>query len=544
MSGDDKRSAQAGATVEFGGGPALHYEEFVALRALAYRVFGISLPDAKQVLVASRLRSRLRENGLENYGAYHRLLEKQPTDSPEMREFINALTTNKTGFFREPHHFKFVADTVIPAIAERARHGGPKRLQIWSAACSTGQEPYTLAMTLLEQANATRGWDVNIVATDIDTEVLAKAEAGVYAAETIAEIPQALQAKYLLRGTGQSDGLFKIRPEVKRLITFRQANLVAPTWPVRGPFDLILCRNVVIYFDRPTQETLFKRFSSLLDPTGFLIIGHSETLHWMPELYQPAGPTIYSRTTADGTAPEVTTKAPAAPKRPPGLERRADKPASRPAATVPATPRSGSALPTLASLANRPLAAPSEPKIIEKRIEIGGVFASQEPSVVKTLLGSCIAACLFDPEKKIGGMNHFLLPDGGDDYGMPTRFGINAMEVLINEIMKLGGDRRRFVAKVFGGAHVIDAKVMSSKVGEKNAEFIKQFLATEKIPIHSEKLGGTLPLEVRFYTHTGRAQVAARGAVNLNAVLAQETEYCHVAAKPAEAAPADNITLF
>ncbi len=176
-------------------------------------------------------------------------------------------------------------------------------------------------------------------------------------------------------------------------------------------------------------------------------------------------------------------------------------------------------------------------------IYIGGVFASRQPAAVSTVLGSCVSACLFDPAAKVGGMNHFMLPDG-DEGDLPTRYGVHAMEVLINQVMKLGGDKRRFQAKVFGGGHVLKIHSSSLTVPEKNKRFIKEFLATENIPIVGQRLGGTNPLQVYFLTHTGQAFAKPLGAEIVDKVASEESRYVEVERSKQKASPTDNVTLF
>jgi chemotaxis protein CheD len=180
----------------------------------------------------------------------------------------------------------------------------------------------------------------------------------------------------------------------------------------------------------------------------------------------------------------------------------------------------------------------------EVSIHIGGVFASREPAVVRTVLGSCVSACLFDPLTNVGGMNHFMLPEGEQDADLPTRYGINAMEVLINEVMKKGGERRRLRAKVFGGGHVLNIQSVGMAVPERNARFVKDFLATEKIPILSQRLGGTNPLQVHFFTHVGKVLIRILGGKN--AEIAGEEERFRVEAVKdvARGRRGENVTLF
>lgn len=267
--------------------------EFGALRDLIYKVAGISLGDNKKQLLVARLGRRLRMLGLATFAHYHQRLVAEDPGGDEMREMLNCVTTNKTDFFRENHHFEYLRDHVLREAKERAARGGPRRLRIWSAGCSTGEEPYSIAMTLLDALGGTGGWDIKILASDLDTQVLATAEKGIYAQERVASLPESIKHAHFLRGKGDSDGLVRVRPELQKLISFRRINFVETPWPIRTHFDLIFCRNVIIYFDRDTQRRLFERMREKVAPHGYLFVGHSENLFWLKDLFEPVHPTIY-----------------------------------------------------------------------------------------------------------------------------------------------------------------------------------------------------------------------------------------------------------
>jgi chemotaxis protein methyltransferase CheR len=269
---------------------ALQDGDFRKIAKLVMDSTGIVLSEKKRAFVHGRLGRRLRILGLADFRQYTRLLESDDGDD-ERRMLINAVTTNHTSFFREDHHFAYLAQTVLPAIV-KSRGAGPARLRIWSAGCSTGEEPYTLAMTLLEQEALLSGWDVKILATDLDTNVVRHASEGVYDAERLESIPAAYRRNYL---SVRDDGKFWIKDEVRDLISFAPLNLLED-WPMRGPFDLIFCRNVVIYFDKPTQRKLFDRYAELLRSDGWLFIGHSESLLNVSNRFSLVGRTIYRRT--------------------------------------------------------------------------------------------------------------------------------------------------------------------------------------------------------------------------------------------------------
>ena len=257
--------------------------DFARVRALIRERAGIALTPAKENMVYSRLSRRLRAKGLSRFEDYLQLLES--TDTAEWESFVNSLTTNLTSFFREAHHFPVLADLL------RAQPRGAP-LSIWCTAASTGEEPYTLAITACEAFN-TLTPPVRILASDIDTQVLATAERGVYAEERWKGLDSARLRKYFLRGTGKNAGKARVRPELQALVDFQQINLLAPDWPVPGNLIAIFCQNVMIYFDRPTQFHILSRFAPLLGPNGLLFAGHSESFNHASKLFRLRGTTIY-----------------------------------------------------------------------------------------------------------------------------------------------------------------------------------------------------------------------------------------------------------
>jgi chemotaxis protein methyltransferase CheR len=251
---------------------------------------GIALTEAKRQMVYGRLARRLRALRLVSFADYVELLEC--ADARELQEFTNAITTNLTSFFREAHHFEYLAEQVLPALAARA--GGAGRLRIWSCACSSGEEPYSIAMVLREQQARLKGLDAKILATDLDSNVLATGAAGVYPAERLQNVSKARAAEFFQQGSGAQQGTVKVSAGLRQLITFKQLNLMQD-WPMRGPFDAIFCRNVVIYFDLETKRALFERMAQLQPPGAILFLGHSESLYRISEQYELIGRTIYRR---------------------------------------------------------------------------------------------------------------------------------------------------------------------------------------------------------------------------------------------------------
>jgi chemotaxis protein methyltransferase CheR len=273
-------------------------EDFERVRKLIYEHAGISLSGSKRQLVYSRVGRRLRALGLERFRDYIDLVEGG--DLEEREAFTNALTTNLTSFFREEHHFPILA-----GLLGKIR-GRPAML--WCAACSTGEEPYSMAITAAE-ALGSLSPPVRILASDVDTSVLAKAGHGTYPMDRLERISQERLRRFFMKGTGANAGQARVRQELKDLITFRQVNLLHDNWPVRGPLDAIFCRNVMIYFDKPTQYEVLKKMAPLLGEGGLLFAGHSENFHHATDLIRPLGKTVY------GLSPKFRASHVAAPRR-------------------------------------------------------------------------------------------------------------------------------------------------------------------------------------------------------------------------------------
>ncbi len=254
--------------------------DFEKIRALIHRRAGISLGSHKREMVYSRLARRLRTLQLSDFASYLTLLEADDR-SPEWEFFTNALTTNLTSFFRESHHF--------PLLAEHAKKTG-RPYSVWCSAASTGEEPYSIAITLAEALGDRAG---TVLATDIDTQVLAKARSGVYSADQVAQLSPERLKRFFLKGTGPRTGSVKVKPELAATIAFEPLNLLAPDWGMREQFDAIFCRNVMIYFDKPTQGRILERFVPLLKPHGLLFAGHSENFSYVTRAFQLRGQTVY-----------------------------------------------------------------------------------------------------------------------------------------------------------------------------------------------------------------------------------------------------------
>ena len=263
--------------------------DFERVRSVVHAYAGIDLAESKQNLVYNRLARRLRALGFEDFQSYLSYVEGEGKDE-EFTHLINAITTNLTFFFRENHHFEFLSQELFPALMKK--NADSKKIRIWSAGCSTGEEPYSLAIVAKEFFPA--GWDVRIDASDLDTNVVNTGKEGVYSIEALKGVTQERVKRWFMRGSGANAGMVKVKPDLKEIIRFQQVNLMND-WPWNESFDLIFCRNVVIYFDKPTQQRLFSRYYQALKPDGHLFIGHSESLYKVSEQFKLLGKTIYQK---------------------------------------------------------------------------------------------------------------------------------------------------------------------------------------------------------------------------------------------------------
>jgi len=266
-------------------------EEFNKLSLLVYNQCGIKLPPAKKVLLESRLHKRLRALNMVSFKDYvHYVLSKEGMEH-ELIHMIDVVSTNKTDFFREPHHFHFLRQTILPQLVQQSQ----RMVKVWSAACSTGEEPYTLAMVLEDFARLNRGFDYSIFASDISTDVLQKAALAVYKLDRVEDMDMEYKKRYLLRSKDQGKPTVRIVPELRRKVSFGRINFMDASLPVNEIYDVIFCRNALIYFDRPTQLEVVRKLISKLRLGGYFFIGHSESLlqHDLP--LKQIKPTIYER---------------------------------------------------------------------------------------------------------------------------------------------------------------------------------------------------------------------------------------------------------
>jgi len=255
---------------------------------------GITLNDGKRELVYGRLAKRLRALELETFSQYCDVLKDEKSD--EVLHCVNAITTNVTAFFRENHHFDFMHSTVLPELGAASKKTGKRDLNIWSAGCSTGQEPYSIAMNLCEYKPLLDGWDIEILATDLDSMVLEQARSGIYRIDHLENVSLERRKQFFLKGKGANEGSARIIPRIHNMIRFEYLNLIE-RWDIKHGFDVIFCRNVMIYFDKEMRQRLLLNFAQRLSPNGFLFVGHSESLSGISDVFEPVGTTIYRKVT-------------------------------------------------------------------------------------------------------------------------------------------------------------------------------------------------------------------------------------------------------
>ena len=267
---------------------------FDKYRDLIHREAGIALTEGKQSLLVSRLAGRLRELGVASFEDYFRLVE-DPASTEERGRLLDRICTNETHFFRDPRQFLFLNDTLFPRLEAEAARSGTRRIRAWSAACSTGEEPYSIAMAMLHRFPPSSGWQVEIVASDLSNKVLAAARAGLWPIDKAGDIPLHYRKAFMLRGTGSQTGKMKVGPEIRDVVSFTRMNLNDPAYSVSGVFDFIFCRNVLIYFDRESKANVVDRLMSHLAPEGCLFLGYAETTTTLTDRLESVGPNVYAR---------------------------------------------------------------------------------------------------------------------------------------------------------------------------------------------------------------------------------------------------------
>ena len=366
---------------------------------------GIKMPETKKTMLQARLQKRLWKLGITSFDDYCDYLFSHEGMENELQHMIDVVTTNKTEFFREPKHFEYLAERVLPELIQR--NGCKDQFIVWCAGCSTGEEPYSLAMVLNEFAIQNPEFRFLILATDISSKVLEKAKLGIYDEELINSIPNQIRKKYLLRSKEKGKGLVRIAPELRALIRFRRLNFMDRNFGLRELIDIVFCRNVIIYFDRPTQEGVLGRICRHLKPGGYLFTGHSETLNGMKLPLTPVSHTVYKH--------------------------------------IDSEEKNHKELPVV-------YLKPAELCITDK------------PSIVRTVLGSCLAITMFHPHRRISAICHALLPQpeqhSAED-GAPTnrlKYVNSVIPEMLAKLHEYGIEPDEIEVKMFGGADMLTSQ--------------------------------------------------------------------------------------
>ena len=270
-------------------------KEFLHLGEFIHREYGIKMPPVKKIMLESRLQKRLKTLGMKSFSEYSKYLFSKEGIRDELIHMVDMVTTNKTDFFRESQHFSYLTSHAIPELAAEYGAGYRRPLKLWSAGCSSGEEPYTLAMVLADYATMNEGFRFEILASDISSRMLEHASRAIYDESKVAPVPVMMKKRYLLRSKDRDKGLVRIVPELRAMVSFRRINFMEGDFGLRELMDIVFCRNVIIYFDKPTQERLLNRLASHIAPGGFIFMGHSETLSGLNVPLRPVAPTVYRK---------------------------------------------------------------------------------------------------------------------------------------------------------------------------------------------------------------------------------------------------------
>ena len=431
-------------------GPLMGDKDFKRISEFIHSSFGIKLPPAKKIMLEGRLRKRLRSLGLDSFKLYCEYLFSPEGMKAECTHMVDVVTTNKTDFFREGAHFDYLVQNVLPELVGRYGLGVQTPLNVWSSACSTGEEPYTLAMVLHEFAESCPGFSYSIFATDISSRVLEKAIKAIYDHDRILPVPLALRKKYLLKGKNGGGRMVRIVPALRSRVSFRRLNLMDEEYHIREMMSVVFCRNVLIYFDRPTQEMLLARICNQLIPGGYLFTGHSETLHRMELPLIPVATTVY-----------------------------------------------------------RKILIPFHTGLPVVFLKPGEAYVSERPTVVTTVLGSCVSITFFSPGSRLGAICHTMLPKGGTS-GEEFKYVDLAVKRLLYIFERYGVYRHEIEIKLFGGSNILvrsGGRAGTRTIGEQNIRAALAVIEEERLTLISADTGGSSGRKIIFYTHTGKVLV-------------------------------------
>lgn len=413
---------------------------------------GIKMPETKKTMLQARLQKRLWKLGMTSFDEYCDYLFSHEGMEHELVHMIDVVTTNKTEFFREPKHFEYLVEKVLPELIDRKGLG--ERFMLWCAGCSTGEEAYSLAMVLDNFAEQVPRFHFLILATDISTKVLQEAKLGIYDQERIEPIPKWMRKKYLLKNREEQKELVRISPQLRASIRFRRLNFMDRNFGLRESMDIIFCRNVIIYFDRPTQEGVLDRICSYLNPGGYLFTGHSETLNGMKLPLVPVAHTVYKQISRDANNPEI-------------------------------------------------------PVVYLKPAEL---YVVDKPTIVRTVLGSCLAVTMFNRRLGVSAICHALLPQqdlkesSNNHLSEKLKYVDYVIPKMLAKMKSYDIKAEEIEVKLFGGADLLNVQADQAKnqpVGKLNIETAIKILEAEGLRPKASDVGGTIGRKIFFYTHTG-----------------------------------------
>ncbi|MDY0091911.1 MAG: CheR family methyltransferase [Candidatus Vecturithrix sp.] len=431
---------------------------------------GIKMPPVKKTMLQARLQKRLWKVGISTFDDYYQYVFSPEGRELELPNMIDVVTTNKTDFFREPKHFEILTQRILPELL--AREGAERQIMIWCAGCSTGEEPYSLAMVLHDYAQQVRRFDFLILATDISNKVLEKARLGIYEEEMSIPIPALFRKRYLLKSKDDNKKIVRVVPEIRSLVKFRKLNLIRPDFGFRENMDIIFCRNVIIYFNRSIQEQVIGRICSYLNPGGYLFTGHSETLNGMKLPVKTVAHTVYQREMDVPLAEQL-------------------------------------------------------PIITLKPAEM---FVSERPTIVRTVLGSCVAVTMFDSQHGVAAICHALLPESDtlstheEEKPNSYKYVDSVIPLMLKKLRNYGANPQDLEVKLFGGADMLGArtgKIGFQSVGKLNIEAVIQAIQSHGLRLKTSDVGGVFGRKILFYTHTGEVllkRITLRTAYNSPAI--------------------------
>ncbi len=413
---------------------------------------GIKMPPAKKTMLQARLQKRLWKLEIDSFHKYYEYVFSPVGRENELPQMIDVVTTNKTDFFREPNHFDFLVERVLPELLNN--QGLEKRVTIWCAGCSTGAEPYSLAMILHDYAERVQNFQFFILGTDISTRVLDKAKLGIYDEEAVEPVPAELRRKYLLKSKEKEKDLVRVVPEIRACIRFRHLNLIKNDFGLRETMNVVFCRNVIIYFNRETQEQVINRLYHHLTPGGYLFTGHSETLNGLSVPLKAVAHTVYQKENVTGSSAQL-------------------------------------------------------PVITLKPAEL---FISERPSIVRTVLGSCVSVTMFDRRLGISAICHALLPRSDESSELdshtsgPYKYVNSVVPLMVQRLRNYGVEIDDLEVKLFGGADMMTARTGRPNyhpVGKSNIDAVIQAITAQNLQVKVSDVGGHMGRKILFYTHTG-----------------------------------------